>query len=130
MKSLVVSSFVSSVTAFRVNAMARSFLPESASLAPGRRESRVSHHSGHQCLVDAIGIDHVGIGTDTDIVSSRAGQSTDGVWAGLSGGFIKATVAEMRRRGRDSRPPRSARSAAGTSAGSIGKVTKDQAEAR
>jgi membrane dipeptidase len=44
-------------------------------------------------------IDHVGIGTDTDILSSRAGQSTNAAWPGLSGGFFKAAVAEMLRQG-------------------------------
>jgi membrane dipeptidase len=55
--------------------------------------------TGIKSLVDAIGIDHVGIGSDTDILSPRAGQSTNAAWPGLSGGFFKAAVAEMLRQG-------------------------------
>ncbi len=54
---------------------------------------------GIKALADAIGIDHVGIGTDSDILSSRPGQSTNAAWPGLSGGFFKAVVAEMLRQG-------------------------------
>ncbi|MHC5543066.1 membrane dipeptidase, partial [Singulisphaera rosea] len=54
---------------------------------------------GLKALADAIGVDHVGIGSDTDILSSRAGQSTNAAWPGMSGGFFKATVAEMLRQG-------------------------------
>jgi membrane dipeptidase len=54
---------------------------------------------GIKALVDAVGIDHVGIGSDTDILSPRAGQSTNAAWPGLSGGFFKAAVAEMLRQG-------------------------------
>ncbi len=54
---------------------------------------------GIKALVDDIGIDHVGIGSDTDILSSRPGQSTNAAWSGLSGGFFKAAVAEMLRQG-------------------------------
>ena len=55
--------------------------------------------AGIKALADAIGIDHVGIGSDTDILSSRPGQSTNAAWPGLSGGFFKAAVAEMLRQG-------------------------------
>jgi len=51
---------------------------------------RISHFSG---------LDHVGIGTDTNILSSQANQSTDAAWPGLAGGFFKAAVAEMLRQG-------------------------------
>lgn len=54
---------------------------------------------GLKGLADAIGIDHVGIGSDTDILSPRAGQSTNNAWPGMSGGFFKAAVAEMLRQG-------------------------------
>lgn len=46
-------------------------------------------------MSDAIGIDHVGMGTDTDLLSSRAGSGTNEAWAGLSGGFFPAVVREM-----------------------------------
>jgi membrane dipeptidase len=62
-------------------------------------DSMGEYVSGIKALVDAIGIDHVGIGTDSDILSSRAGQSTNAAWPGLSGGFFKAAVAEMLRQG-------------------------------
>jgi membrane dipeptidase len=48
-----------------------------------------------KAMVDVIGIDHVGIGTDTDLLSSRAGQGTNKAWAGLTGGFFRAVVGEM-----------------------------------
>ena len=54
---------------------------------------------GIKRLVDAIGIDHVGTGSDTDILSSRSGQSTNAAWPGQSGGFFRAAVAEMLRQG-------------------------------
>jgi membrane dipeptidase len=50
-------------------------------------------------MVDAIGIDHVGIGSDTDLLSSRAGQGTDKAWPGLTGGFFNAVASEMLRQG-------------------------------
>jgi membrane dipeptidase len=55
--------------------------------------------AGIKALVDAVGIDHVGIGSDTDILSPRAGQSTNAAWPAVPGGFFKAAVAEMLRQG-------------------------------
>lgn len=48
-------------------------------------------------MVDAIGINHVGIGTDTDLLSSRVGQGTNKAWPDLTGGFFNAAVDEMLR---------------------------------
>ena len=48
-----------------------------------------------QAMVDAVGIDHVGIGTDTDLLSSREGQGTNKAYPGLTGGFFPAVVGEM-----------------------------------
>jgi membrane dipeptidase len=48
-----------------------------------------------KAMVDAVGIDHVGIGSDTDLLSSRVGQGTNRVWPGLTGGFFHAVVGEM-----------------------------------
>jgi membrane dipeptidase len=62
-------------------------------------DSMGEYVTGIKALADAIGIDHVGLGSDTDILSSRAGQSTNAAWPGQSGGFFKATVAEMLRQG-------------------------------
>jgi len=50
-------------------------------------------------MVDAVGIDHTGIGTDTDLLSSRVGQGTNKAYAGLTGGFFLPVVAEMLRQG-------------------------------
>jgi len=52
-----------------------------------------------KAMADAVGIDHVGIGTDTDLLSSRDGQGTNSAWPGLTGGFFHAVVGEMLRQG-------------------------------
>lgn len=52
-----------------------------------------------KAMVDAVGIDHTGIGTDTDLLSSRVGQGTNEAWPNLSGGFFYAVVGEMLRQG-------------------------------
>jgi membrane dipeptidase len=62
-------------------------------------DSMAEFVAGIKALVDAIGIDHVGIGSDTDILASRPGQSTNAAWPGMSGGFFKVAVAEMLRQG-------------------------------
>jgi membrane dipeptidase len=48
-----------------------------------------------KAMVEAVGIDHVGIGSDTDLLSSRVGQGTNRAWPGLTGGFFHAVVGEM-----------------------------------
>jgi membrane dipeptidase len=48
-----------------------------------------------KAMANAVGIDHVGIGSDTDLLSSRVGQGTNTAWPGLSGGFFHAVVGEM-----------------------------------
>ncbi len=48
-----------------------------------------------KAMVDVAGIDHVGIGTDTDLLSPRAGQGTNKAWPTLTGGFFYAVVGEM-----------------------------------
>ena len=48
-----------------------------------------------RAMVDAVGIDHVGIGSDTDLLSPRAGQGTNKAWPGLTEGFFRAVVSEM-----------------------------------
>jgi membrane dipeptidase len=62
-------------------------------------DSMGEYIAGIKALVNDIGIDHVGIGSDTDILSPRTGQGTGAAWPGLSGGFFKAAVAEMLRQG-------------------------------
>ncbi len=48
-----------------------------------------------KAMVDAIGVDHTGIGSDTDLLSGRVGQGTNKAWPGLTGGFFPAVVGEM-----------------------------------
>ena len=48
-----------------------------------------------KAMVDAIGIDHVGMGIDTDLLSSRVGQGTNKAYPGRTGGFFPAVVGEM-----------------------------------
>jgi membrane dipeptidase len=52
-----------------------------------------------KAMVDAVGIEHVGMGSDTDLLSSRIGQGTNKAWPSLTGGFFYAVVAEMLRQG-------------------------------
>lgn len=62
-------------------------------------DSLSEYIGGIKALADAIGIDHVGMGTDSDILSARPGQSTNAAWTGLSGGFFTAAVMEMLQQG-------------------------------
>jgi membrane dipeptidase len=48
-----------------------------------------------KAMVDAVGIDHVGIGSDTDLLSSRVGQGANKAWPGMTGGLFYAVVGEM-----------------------------------
>jgi membrane dipeptidase len=48
-----------------------------------------------KAMVDAIGIDHVGIGTDSDLLSSRVGQGTKRSWPSIKTGFFFAVAGEM-----------------------------------
>jgi membrane dipeptidase len=50
-------------------------------------------------MVDAIGIDHVGLGTDNDLLSRRTGAGTNRAWGTLKGGFFYAVAGEMLRQG-------------------------------
>jgi len=52
-----------------------------------------------KAMVDAVGVDHVGMGTDTDLLSSRVGHGTNEAWPELAGGFFQAVVGEMQRQG-------------------------------
>jgi membrane dipeptidase len=73
-----------------------------------------------KAMVDAVGIDHVGIGTDTDLLSSRVGQGTNKAWPGLTGGFFPRLSARCCSRA--SRLTISAKSAAETSAASLARL--------
>ena len=48
-----------------------------------------------KAMADAIGIDHVGIGSDTDLLSSRVGSGTNRAWPNFTGAFFPAVVGEM-----------------------------------
>lgn len=50
-------------------------------------------------MVDAIGADHVGIGTDTDLLSTRQGQSTNTLYPDMTQGFFPSIVAELLKQG-------------------------------
>ena len=52
-----------------------------------------------KAMVDAAGIDHVGIGTDSGLISSRAGEGTNQALPDLTGGFFYAVAGEMLRQG-------------------------------
>jgi membrane dipeptidase len=48
-----------------------------------------------KAMADAIGIDHVGIGSDTDLLSSRVSSGTNRAWPNFPGAFFPAVVGEM-----------------------------------
>ena len=50
-------------------------------------------------VVDAIGVNHVGIGIDTDLLSPRPGTGTNRAWPGITGGFFPVVVEELLRQG-------------------------------
>ena len=50
-------------------------------------------------VVDVIGVNHVGIGTDTDLLSPRPGTGTNRAWPGMTGGFFPVVVEELLRQG-------------------------------
>jgi membrane dipeptidase len=52
-----------------------------------------------KAMVDLAGIDHVGIGTDTNILSSRSGQATNEALPDVRAGFFYAIAGEMLRQG-------------------------------
>src|ERR1700691_1110306 len=48
-----------------------------------------------EAMVDAVGVDHVGIGTDSDLLSPVDGQGTNKTWPALTGGFFPAVAGQM-----------------------------------
>jgi membrane dipeptidase len=50
-------------------------------------------------VVDTIGVDHVGIGTDDDLLSPRTGTGLNRAWQEMSGGFFPVVVEEFLRQG-------------------------------
>ena len=78
-----------------------------------------------KAMVDAVGIDHVGIGTDTNLLSSRVGQGTNKAWPSLTGGFFYAVVSEMLHQG--STPDEIGKAGGGNFCRVFGKVTAGHA---
>jgi membrane dipeptidase len=81
-----------------------------------------------KAMVDAIGVDHVGIGTDTDLLSSRAGAGTNRAYPNLSGGFFPAVVGEMLRQGFT--PEEISKVGGGNYCRVFGKVTEGQSHTK
>jgi membrane dipeptidase len=46
-------------------------------------------------VVEAIGVDHVGMGTDDDLLSSQTGNGLNRAWQGMTVGFYAAVVDEF-----------------------------------
>ena len=78
-----------------------------------------------KAMADAIGIDHVGIGTDTDLLSSRSGQGSNIAYPGMTAGFFPAAAGEMLRHGFT--PDEIAKIAGGNYCRVFGKVTASHA---
>ena len=70
-----------------------------ASSAYGQRERTPQTNTLQKMVVDAVGIDHVGIGTDEDIFSSRTGSGLNRAWQEMTSGFFLTIVAEFLRQG-------------------------------
>ena len=54
---------------------------------------------GIRDMVDAVGVDHVRIGTDTDLMASNMLPYTNKIWPGQNSGFFYAVAGEMLSRG-------------------------------
>ena len=50
-------------------------------------------------MVDAVGVDHVGIGSDTDLTASYILPYTNKIWPDENGGFFSAVAGEMLKQG-------------------------------
>ena len=87
----------------RWNQARRDFLARTAGAVVGvwtkLCDSMSGYVAGIRALADAIGVDHVGIGSDTDVLSSRPGQALNTAWSGFSGPFFPAFVAEILHQG-------------------------------
>jgi membrane dipeptidase len=55
--------------------------------------------AGVRSMVDAIGVDHVGIGTDTYLIEPNGRPGTDRTWPDLNGRFFYAVAGEMLKQG-------------------------------
>jgi membrane dipeptidase len=52
-----------------------------------------------KAMAAVVGIDHVGIGTDTELLSPRASQGTNQAYPNLTGGFFPAVVGALLHQG-------------------------------
>jgi membrane dipeptidase len=50
-------------------------------------------------MADALGVEHVGIGTDTDLMASNLLPYTNKIWPDQNGGFFYAVAGEMLKQG-------------------------------
>jgi membrane dipeptidase len=55
--------------------------------------------TGIKDMVDAIGVDHVGIGTDTDLTASYSVPYTNKIWPDENSGFFYSVAGEMLKQG-------------------------------
>ena len=62
-------------------------------------DSVKDHVAGIRRMVDAIGVDHVGIGTDTNLTSSNSLPYTNKIWPDQNGGYFYAIAGEMLKQG-------------------------------
>lgn len=76
-------------------------------------------------MVDAIGVDHVGIGTDTDLAASYVLPYTNKIWPDMNGGFFFAVAGEMLKQ--DFTPDEIGKIGGGNFCRVFGKVTSGQA---
>jgi membrane dipeptidase len=62
-------------------------------------DSMKEYVEGIKKMVDAVGVDHVGVGTDTNITSSYISPYTNRIWPDEDGGFFYALAGEMLKQG-------------------------------
>jgi membrane dipeptidase len=55
--------------------------------------------TGIRARVEALGVDHVGIGTDSDLTASYVLPYINQIWPDENGGFVHAVVGEMLKQG-------------------------------
>jgi membrane dipeptidase len=73
-------------------------------------------------VVDVAGIDHVGIGTDTDLEPGAQRTYTNAIWQGETRGFFPAVAAEMLSAGFT--PEEAGKIGGGNFCGVFGKITR------
>ena len=61
--------------------------------------SLTEYVQGIRAMVDVVGVDHAGIGTDSDVTASYALPYTNQLWPDENGGFFYAVAGEMLKQG-------------------------------